>query len=295
MSEKLAPLVEKRRQFMLDCAEQLGQRAWSMIRSDVPVTSRLKTDGSIVTDVDEDLNGLFNELIETTYPYDYVHGEESSYQPGGRSFDDKTDGLWTIDPIDGTKGFWRDYQNRHFTSSNTTIQIAWFAPGETSPTLSTIYAPFNESRPQLMADPSGAHFRTGQSAEFMDVHVERGPLTLSDIRRFDKNFWSGADEKLKHMELFFPYARRVNHPMGYAAIALGDCDLGVFPGTHPHDVAPNAHLIHQAGGHVRTLRGETYDQVDWRKEPVLGVVAAASHGLVDEFLSSVMSIDQRGK
>lgn len=271
---------------MVSAMGLLSRRLHELVASDEPITMHLKPDGSKVTSADIELNQMFNDYITEACPSDAVRGEELSTS---EEFDlnSTTQGLWVIDPIDGTNGFWRDYGNRHFKSSNTTIQLAWFAPGEKAPTLSMVRAPLNEMQPELLAVPSGVYYGSASHDVRKRVVTPHGPRALQDVARYDKNFWEGVDLAYDSIEDFFPYARRINHPLGYAAVALGDCDLGMFPGTHPHDIAPNAHIVHQAGGVVRTLAGESYDDVDWRVEPTAGVLVTGNDALADAFLDKL--------
>lgn len=292
MSEYMPKSVERRREFMLSMATALSQRAWELINLG-NVTMQRKPDGSKVTSVDLELNAMFNGAAQAEFPRDFVRGEESGVAPADLPVQEFTPasnrGLWVIDPIDKTNNFWRGCSTGHFGDSNATVQIAWFAPGENTPTISTILSPFNETPSQLMADPTGAYYRANGTPTFRRIHVPDGPTSLAGVRRYDTNYWPGADSRLEHVDSMFPYARRINHPMAYGAVALGDADLGIFPGTHPHDVAPNAHIVHRAGGFVQTLSGVPYHSVDWRMEPVGGLVAANNEQLGREFVNQLNS------
>lgn len=291
MAEKLSQSVERRKEFMLDIVDRLGERAWELINLG-GVTMQRKPDGSKVTSVDLDLNRMFNASVRRVFPGDYVQGEEENMNAdgiSGRPFVlDAAHGLWTIDPIDKTNSFWRDYNNHHFEDSKTTVQVAWFAPGESLPSLSIIAAPFHDLPSQLMADPNGAYYRTKAAPAFRPVHVQQtGPISVEDVSRYVSNYWTGALPGTEFPEQSMPYARRVHHPMAYAAVALCDADLGIFPGSHPRDVAPNAHIVHKAGGAVRTLQGDEYTAVDWRAEPVPGLVTAHNEALAIDYLRTI--------
>jgi 3'-phosphoadenosine 5'-phosphosulfate (PAPS) 3'-phosphatase len=288
MSERIQS-IEHHKEVMIAAVANLAMRLHMLVGDEAtPITMHLKPDGSKVTSADIELNELFNNYIRARCPEDYIQGEELSAGPEGE-FDPERHGLWTVDPIDGTNGFWRDYGNRHFKASNTTIQTSWFAPGESAPTLSLIASPLNELKTTLLATPEGTFYATEHTLPWKQVYAPHGPETLEDVARYDKNFWPGIDTRYEQIGEFFPYARRINHPLGYAALALGDCDLGMFPGTHPHDIAPNAHIVHQAGGVVRTLAGESYDDVDWRVEPTAGVLVTGNEALADAFLCKLLA------
>jgi fructose-1,6-bisphosphatase/inositol monophosphatase family enzyme len=85
-----------------------------------------------------------------------------------------------------------------------------------------------------------------------------------------------------------PHARRINHSLGFVAVALGDADLGGFPGpTYPHDVVPAGHIVHQAEGAVQSLTGEAFNDIEWRVFPIQGVVLANNNELADEFVATL--------
>lgn len=70
-------------------------------------------------------------------------------------------------------------------------------------------------------------------------------------------------------------------------MALGRVAFSVFPGTmhkssEPHDVAAGAHIGHAVGATVQTLGGRHYEEVDWLRGPIDGVVVAATPELADE-------------
>jgi len=290
MSEQIFNSVEQRRQFMRQSARALGSRAWELIGQG-GITAQRKPDGTIVTSVDIDLNNQFIEMIGAEFPHDLVWGEEASNsEKGNVSLADKR-WTWIIDPIDGTRGFWRCVRNKSFSDSNTTILMSAFAPGETTPTLSLISNPFNRQPSLIATDPTGAYYRTKRSKEERRILVpDDGPRRIADVERYDENSWDGAQPDLRNMGKMMPFARRINHPLGFVAVALGDADLGAFPGplSQPHDVSAAAHAVHMAEGSAGTLEGAAYYETDWRL-PVRGVVLANNDTLREDFVVKLRS------
>lgn len=64
-----------------------------------------KSDGSIVTDVDRQVEGLFRHWIRNSYPDHRILGEEYGIIAGKRGSDSP---VWIIDPIDGTESYSMD-------------------------------------------------------------------------------------------------------------------------------------------------------------------------------------------
>lgn len=60
-----------------------------------------KSDGSVVTKVDENIEQVIRGFIEQHFPDDAVVGEEGDYKAGTSGF------VWHVDPIDGTDNFLR--------------------------------------------------------------------------------------------------------------------------------------------------------------------------------------------
>ena len=63
--------------------------------------SEQKADGSVVTQIDKDIEGALVAYIRTEFPDDTIIGEE------GEGYIGTSDFVWHIDPIDGTDNFLR--------------------------------------------------------------------------------------------------------------------------------------------------------------------------------------------
>gem|GEM_PF-2307118 len=277
--------TEQRYDFMNRAAVRLGERALRMIKGDVRMYK--KPDGTKVTDVDLDLNDLFIEMTAQDYPEDLVWGEEASNSTKGDLEQAAKRWMWTIDPIDGTSGFWRCYQAGNIKDATATILLAGFAPDETTPTIGTLYNPFQERTMQLSAGPDGTFYKSSAMAKPIRVSLDGdGPTSLDRVRRYERTTWSGAKHDLRKADDLLPRAREINHQLFMGAVALGDSDLSAFPGpSNPHDIAPGALAVHNAGGTVSSLAGEPFETIDWRL-PVDGVVCTATPELSVEFLET---------
>lgn len=283
MERRKSHEVAKRYEFMMTSVHALGAMALDLVKGEV--TMRFKPDGTKVTSVDEALNQQFIQHAETAFPDDLVWGEEASNSEKGNIDEARRRWMWTIDPIDGTSGFWRSYQNRNFKDCCATTLIAGFAPGETSPSLSVVYNPFQKQRVGLSATPDGVVYQSSSMARPKPVRVAGNrPTRLEQVRRYEYNTWKGSKHDLETVPKLMPAARSVKHQLFMASVALGDTDLTAFPGpSNPHDVAPAAHIVHVANGGVRSLSGESFEAIDWRV-PIDGVVAAATPELADDFV-----------
>lgn len=279
--------VAERYEFMMNSVAELGDLALSLVAQG-RVRAFTKPDTTIVTSVDLALNKRFIELVEASYPDDLVWGEEASNSPKGDLALAEQAWMWTIDPIDGTRGFWRSYQNERFRECTSTVMIAGFQPGSTTPAMGVIHNPFQRQQVTISADQEQTYYQTTEAPAPQAVELQgASPRHLREVRRFEQGGWQGGRPNLDDMQRYIPSARPVKHQLFLGSVALGDVDISAFPGpSHSHDVAPGALIVHNAGGHIETFGSEPYEAVDWRV-PVEGVVAAATpelaRQLIDKF------------
>jgi 3'-phosphoadenosine 5'-phosphosulfate (PAPS) 3'-phosphatase len=269
------PEIRARYEFMMDTVYAFGDKALDMINTgDVEVF--IKPDQTKVTTVDKKLNRLFIERVEDRNKSDIVWGEEEINEERKIELINNR-WLWLIDPIDGTSGFWRSYQNKRFKENTSTIMITGFAPGETTPTMSVIHNPFQDQKVTISAVGGFSFYQTENALMPKMLLLDRAnaPIRLQDVRRYEQTDWRDATPELSNFRQIVPYARSVDHQLFMGSVALGDVDVSLFPGpSNAHDVAPGALILHNAGGYVRTFGKEKYNyhEVDWRKNDIEGTV-----------------------
>lgn len=282
------PEIAKRYDFMMESVQAMGELALDMVKSE-QVFVETKPDGTLVTTVDKTLNDVFIEQVE---PFgDLVWGEERSNSKKNDIRQAAGKWLWLIDPIDGTKGFWRSYMNKRFSENTSSIMVTGFAPGETTPTMSVIHNPFQDQEVTISAYNGQTFYQTSDASEPMPVRLDlrNAPKTLDEVRRFEQTHWRVATPDLDDFHKLIPRARLVDHQLFMGSVALGDVDVSVFPGpSNPHDVAPGALILHNAGGDVRTFANEPFADVDWRRFPISGTVGTARPELGREVVGTVM-------
>lgn len=284
------PEINGRYEFMIDSIKILGAVALQMVE-ERSVVARTKPDGTWVTNVDDRLNDLFITMVDARYPGDLVWGEEASNSEKNNVELANAHPVWTIDPIDGTKGFVRSVETNRFSECNSTIMIAQFMQGQKVPTMAAIYNPFQRQKMLISAHSGQTFFETDSLPEpqLIRVNQDGSPTNMSDVQRFEQTHWKVADQDLDGFQRLVPRARVVNHQLFMGSVALGDVDVSVFPGpSNPHDVAPGAVILHNAGGDVRTFANEEYDEVDWRIFPVNGTVGTVDARLGKEVVRTVV-------
>ncbi len=92
--------IEKRFHELKKVIEETGKVAFKYFDAD-DISNEQKSDGTVVTKVDRNIETTLLEYIEETFPEDAIIGEEYGEHAGGSGF------VWHIDPIDGTDNFLR--------------------------------------------------------------------------------------------------------------------------------------------------------------------------------------------
>ena len=69
------------------------------------VTQQLKTDGSIITEADLAMQQCLSEQLQANWPEIPFLGEEMTKEQQQRLLSNSENGLWVVDPIDGTTNF----------------------------------------------------------------------------------------------------------------------------------------------------------------------------------------------
>ena len=286
--------IDTRYEFMMDTVRHLGELAWQHINDGIEM--HLKPDGTKVTTADIALNKRFIEMVEEAHPGDLVWGEELSNSEKNNTAEADKNWMWLIDPIDGTSGFWRSYLNdKNYEKSHATIMVTGFAPGEKRPTMSVISNPFLNSPVGISAVHGKVLYNNGWLFPAREIDINRRVrygLTrkLEDVDSYEENWWEGSLPDMRRLPDYMPQARNLDHPLFLGSVALADVEISAFPGpSNPHDVAPGALIVHNAGGTVKSFSREDYADIDWRVYPINGVVAAQTPELADELITKLVS------
>lgn len=275
-------------EFMMTAVEALGQRAVTMTQGDVLCWK--KPDNTHVTEIDLTLNREFIEMAAAEFPDDLVWGEEESNSEKYDTSLAEQRWLWSIDPIDSTRSLVESIQAKRLKDNTSTILLSATPPGNLQPVMGVVHSPFRSTTSTAYAHEGRAYYVTPQMPAPMQLTAERlrhTPLRLEDVERFESSSWKGSVPDLREFGELLPSARKVNHRLFMASVALGDVDISVFPGpSHPHDVAPGALIVHNAGGDVRSFDGMPYSEIDWRVD-VPGVVCTATPELSQKVIERV--------
>jgi myo-inositol-1(or 4)-monophosphatase len=163
--------------------------------------------------------------------------------------------VWVVDPIDGTRAYLAGL-------SDWAISVALVRSGR--PVIAALYAPVSD---ELFLSAAGS----GATLNGVDIHASTGDAIAG--ARF-----SGAKRRLDSLATIEPRiqtaARVPSLALRLARVASGALD-GTFtaPNSHDWDLAAADLLVHEAGGAVTTLTGQSL--IYNRPDPVHAALLAA--------------------
>ena len=238
---------------------EAGALALKSFRS--PIKSWFKHGNSPVSEVDIAVDALLRERLAVTGLACGWLSEETEDDPARLS----ADHVWIVDPIDGTRGFLAGLPDW-------TISVALAAAGR--PILAALFAPATD---ELFLGAAGG----GATHNGVRISVTEGH-SLAGARV------AGPDRRLGRLAPFdiVPLPKVHSLALRIARVAQGTLDLALAgPNSHDWDLAAADLLVHEAGGALTTLGGETL--VYNRPVPTHGALFAAGHAR-RETLSALM-------
>ena len=242
----------------LNAAMTAARYAGAMLRSRRDFHVENKSAKDFVTDADRASEQMIISELSTSYPEDGFYGEEGGVRK-------KSDGMWVIDPIDGTTNFIKNIPLY-------TISIAYMHKGE--PVVGVVYAPALDE--MFSAVKCGGAFLNGQAIHVSDeCDPGRAVTAMSFAARV-------PDVSKRLMALLSAILPEINdfRRMGSAAFdlcctACGRVDAYFEPSLNLYDIAAGVLIAREAGGRVS----------GWQDEDCLitGNVIAAPPQLYDFF------------
>jgi myo-inositol-1(or 4)-monophosphatase len=197
---------------------------------------------------------MISRAINEQYPGDGIISEELH-----NGYEDSTDRVWIIDPLDGTTNFslglpiWG-------------VSIAHVISGV--PSLGVIYFPMlNELY----------HTQRGSGAYFNDERIQTKPGRTNDKRAF----FSCCSHSHNRYEIRIPYKTRIMGAATYSwcAVARGIALIGLHLTTKIWDIAAGCLLVEEAGGVSIPLGSQTPFPLvagkDYNLEPFPTLVTAS--------------------
>lgn len=233
----------------------LADAAGEVMRAGLGSPSRLKADGSPVTDDDETLNALVIAMVTERHPDCAVIGEEESWFPSGdRATAMATGGTFVVDPIDGTGTY-------TIGLGLATFAMAYLHDGELL--AAVVDDPFASQR-------FTAQRGRGAMCNSTRAHVGDVPrsnlVIIEGVRPALRPDWS-AELSLRNAGFTLARLRAFIGPS--VRVATGALAATVLARPSLHDCAPVALVVAEAGGVVTDLSGRP-----WQPATHDGLVAA---------------------
>lgn len=201
-------------------------------------SSRVKDDGTIVTEADEAVERVLREALADSYPADAILGEEQ-----GGTGAAENGRRWIIDPIDGTK-------NYAWGIPVWATLIALEADGEivagvvSAPALAERY----DAARGTGARRNGSPISVSSVADMTQARVGYG-----SIEAFDDH---GSADRLLGLVRRARASRGLGDFWGHMMVAAGHLDVMAEPEVSPWDIAALLVIVEEAGGRVTDLGGE---------------------------------------
>lgn len=228
-TSKIIELIQKD---ILDHSKDLFRTTYQKYVRENKVSFDSKIDGSLVSNLELEIELVVSEYLKSATPWAGFQGEESVVfaPPNGPS-----DYKWFLDPIDGTTSFSNGLDTFAFTltliKGNTPLATVIDFPN-----LNTTYI---------------AYKKLGATKNGENIHMRNSPqkpkaiLALSDDYTFDL---ANHPEILKHLRQIHYIPRTITDIYGYCLVAEGKCIAKFDAAGALWDLWPGCLLIEEAGG-----------------------------------------------
>ena len=222
-------------EFAKDIAYRAGNIMLKYFNSDQ--SASYKSDNTIVTIADKEINDLLIKEVKNKYPDHSVDGEEESF--GSSNY------VWVCDPIDGTATFARGITTCVFS-------LALCIDG--IPIVGVVYDPFNDN--MYSATKGSGAFKNDEKIHVSNIYFsDKRSVAHYDMHpNFDYNIFDVIKE-LGKKTYFVSIGSIIRASM---CVAEGNFNLAIFPGTtHKNcDIAAVKIIVEEAGGIVTDLFGD---------------------------------------
>ncbi len=224
-------------------------------------TVTTKADQTPVTQADVECEQAIREVILNTFPEHGFYGEETGQTLPDAEF------LWLVDPIDGTKGFVRQYP---FFST----QIALLHDGEVILGVSS-----GTMMDELAwAEKGRGAWLNGQRLKVSDIYdPDRAAISTGNLKSLaETGGWAALGDIVKHADRIRGYGDFYH----YHLLAAGKIEAVIESDVNILDIAALSIIVTEAGGVFTDLNG---DKPDLEIRSVL----AANPSLHEKFLAKL--------
>ncbi|TNF37387.1 MAG: inositol monophosphatase [Gammaproteobacteria bacterium] len=233
---------------------------------------RHKTDGSLVTEADIAMQKAMLAELHQHWPEYQLLGEEMTPAEQQALLDSDKEGLWVLDPLDGTSNFAAGIPIF-------SVSLALIQQGEVK--LGIIYDP--------VRDECFSAIR-GQGA-WLNQQVLKPEIQLASIARCiaQIDLKRLPRELAARLAAEHPFASQRNFGSGaldWCWLAAGRSQLYVHGGQKFWDYAAGELILHEAGGKALSFDGSDVFKLSLQPR---SIVAAHTQQLLDEFFAAYLS------
>ncbi|MDX8385618.1 MAG: inositol monophosphatase family protein [Gallionella sp.] len=230
-----------------------------------------KDDGSLCTEADIEAQAALIKKLQAILNVP-VLGEEMTASEQQKMWEEGKEGLWCVDPIDGTSNFARGLP--YFAVSVALLH-------DRKSVLGVVYDPV--ANEMFAAERGRGVFLNGQKLSARESVGELSQaLAAVDLKRLKKNLVTKLVTKT-------PYASQRNFgasTLDWCYAAAGRYDLYLHGGQKLWDYAAGSLILTESGGNACSIEGEDFNQCDIR---VRSVIVARNEKLFDEWKAWVQA------
>jgi myo-inositol-1(or 4)-monophosphatase len=225
-----------------------------------------KEDGSLLTEADLACQSALEATLPQIVPYP-VLGEEMTREAQDTLWLRQIEGLWVVDPIDGTTNFINGLP--HFA-----ISVALMQNGRS--TLGAIYNPITEEL--YCAAQGGGAFLNGKP---LPLRSASHPMSEA-IAGLDLKYLCSAKlaARINSVAPFGSQRSMGSSTLDWCYLAAGRFDVYLHGGQRLWDYAAGALILEEAGGRIASLRQDDFwSDTPWNRS----VIAARDAELFDQW------------
>jgi len=237
------------------------------------VAYRFKQDGSLVTDADSEMQKAMINSLQQQWPEYAILGEEMSEAQQQAQLDSHAQGVWILDPLDGTSNF-------ACGIPIFSVSIALVIKNEV--VLGVIYDP---NRDEIFSAIKGeGAWLNGQD---LQSDTEREMLSQCTAQIDFKRL---KPEMRVCLSREHPYASQRNFGSGaldWCWLAAGRCQINIHGGQKLWDYAAGQLILSEAGGCAKTFAGESVFKKTLAPRSIMAAVNVSLFKQLQKYLTSL--------
>lgn len=228
--------------------KEIGTKILTIYNSEF--SHELKQDNSPLTKADMLSHDLLVQYLREEFPTCAIISEEDEFE----QHIDETTNVWVIDPLDGTK----DFVNK---TGEFSIMLALLDTSRT-PIAGFVYAPAIDTLWYAQKNYGAYRLQNSKKTQIFTSNES----TLDQARLIkSRNHFSKSDQELCDKLRLNNFIKLGSAGIKLCTIAQGDAEICFYStsGMGIWDIAPAHIILQEAGGHIKTVKGEVlrYDLV----------------------------------